>query len=130
MGTVILATIWIEILLFPLYAVAPHVLILGAITGVIFFVLPLFNVVVISYRLSRVPDALQGRVNSAARMIVFLFQPLGSTVGGLVLERLGGGWAIGLCTAVLLVLGLLTAANQDLRVATLAVAAQPAPEGE
>ena len=78
MAPVILLSTWVQVLLFPLYAIAPNVVVMGVLTGVLFFVLPIFNVVVISYRLSQVPDVLQGRVNSAARMIVFLFQPLGS----------------------------------------------------
>ena len=115
LGQIVLGATWIEALLFPLYAFAPDVFVLGVITGVLFFVTPIFNVAVITYRLSLVPDALQGRVNSAARMIVFLFQPLGSTVGGFVLEHFGVPWAIGVCTLTLLGLALLTTIHRELR---------------
>jgi predicted MFS family arabinose efflux permease len=114
-GQVVVATVWIEALLFPLYAVAPHILVLGLITAAIFFTVPIFNVVVLSYRLALVPDALQGRVNSAARLIVFGFQPLGSALGGVLIERLGTAGAVGVFAAWLVGLAILVGINPHVR---------------
>ncbi len=114
-GQVIVATVWVEALLFPLYAVAPHILILGLITAALFFTVPIFNVVVLSYRLALVPDALQGRVNSATRLIVFGFQPLGSALGGVLIERVGPAGAVGLFAAWLVGLAILVGFNSHVR---------------
>jgi len=88
-GQVIIAVIWVEAVLFPLYAVAPHFLLLGAIYAVIYTLSPVYNVVQFSYRLSLIPDALQGRVNSTFRLVAFGFMPLGAALSGLLLERIG-----------------------------------------
>ncbi|MDE2002178.1 MAG: MFS transporter, partial [Betaproteobacteria bacterium] len=61
-GQVIVAVVWLEALLFPLYAIAPSYLLLGVIAGLIFVLGPVYNVVQFSYRLSIIPDELQGRV--------------------------------------------------------------------
>jgi len=114
-GQIVVATVAIEALLFPLYAVAPHILVLGLITAAIFSTVPIFNVVVLSYRLALVPDALQGRVNSAARLIVFGFQPLGSALGGVLIERLGAAGAVGVFAAWLVGLAILVALNPHVR---------------
>jgi hypothetical protein len=48
---------------------------------------PIYNVVQFSYRLSLIPDALQGRVNSTFRLLAFGFTPLGAAASGLLLEQ-------------------------------------------
>ena len=60
-----------------------------------------------SYRLSVIPDHLQGRVNSVFRLIAFGGQPLSLAVSGLLLQNLGAVATIWLITApqALLVLG-------------------------
>lgn len=50
---------------------------------------PLYAVAVVTYRLSLVPDELQGRINSAFRLLTFGAEPLGSAVGGVLLGALG-----------------------------------------
>jgi MFS family permease len=50
---------------------------------------PLYAVVVVSYRLSLAPDALQGRANSAFRLLTFGAEPLGTALGGALLVPLG-----------------------------------------
>jgi len=70
-GQAILSNAWLLGLLWPLYAVVPNIVLLGILTAVLFFLGPLYNVVNGSYRLALVPDAFQGRVNSAVRLISF-----------------------------------------------------------
>ncbi|MBF6589211.1 MAG: MFS transporter [Ktedonobacterales bacterium] len=50
---------------------------------------PIYGVVLVTYRLSLTPDALQGRVNSAFRVLSFSGDPLGGAVGGLALAAFG-----------------------------------------
>ena len=50
---------------------------------------PVFNVTVLSYRLTVTPDALQGRVNGVARLLANVCTPLGTAAGGVLLQPLG-----------------------------------------
>jgi MFS family permease len=118
MRPLIVVLMWSQVLLFPLYAVAPNVVVLGAITAMLFFTEPIFNVVVLSYRLEQVPDVLQGRVNSAVRMLVYIFVAAGPALSGLLLEHLGALWTVGIFATTLLVLGVWTTTSRDLRLAT------------
>ena len=88
-GQVIISVIWIEALLFPLYAMVPQFFLLGAIYALIYTMAPIYNVVQFSYRLSLIPDALQGRVNSTFRLLAFGFNPLGAAISGVLLEHFG-----------------------------------------
>src|SRR6185437_11778909 len=83
-GQVILATLVAECLLFPLYAVVPSYYLLAAIAGGSSLLGPVYNVVQFSYRLSIIPDELQGRVNSVFRLLAFGFIPLGAALSGLL----------------------------------------------
>lgn len=85
-ATVIIGSMWVWTLLFPLYALAPNPLWLGIVVAVSFVLAPLYNVVQMSYRLALIPDELQGRVNSVFRLIAFAGQPIGLALTGFLLE--------------------------------------------
>ncbi len=68
-GLVIISTVWMQALLWPLYAVAHNPIFLGVISALIFITGPVYNVVQFSYRLALIPDELQGRVNSVFRLL-------------------------------------------------------------
>lgn len=53
--------------------------------GLISLFWPIYGVAVVSYRLKLTPDALQGRVTSAFRFLTYGSEPVGATVGGLLL---------------------------------------------
>jgi MFS family permease len=114
-GHIITATTWSMVLAFPLYAFAPNVWVLGLISAVTFFTVPVYSVAVLSYRLALIPDALQGRVNSAVRLVAFGFQPLGSTLAGFLLENIGSVPTVWVFSAIMLLLGLLVVSNPTLR---------------
>jgi predicted MFS family arabinose efflux permease len=114
-GHVIIGTVWIQALLFPLYAVAPDVLLLGVISALIFVTGPIYNVVQFSYRISIIPDALQGRVNSTFRLVAFGFQPLGAALSGVLIEQVGVCWALGLFAAVQIGLAVMTTLSGQVR---------------
>jgi predicted MFS family arabinose efflux permease len=114
-GQVIIGPVWIQALLFPLYAVAPDVLLLGVISALIFVTGPIYNVVQFSYRISIIPDALQGRVNSTFRLVAFGFQPLGAALSGVLIEQVGVYWALGLFAAVQIGLAVMTTLSGQVR---------------
>ncbi len=85
-GSVIIACCWVIALCWPLYLLNPNPFWLGAISAALFVTAPVYNTVQFSYRLALIPDALQGRVNSAVRLIAYGFQPLGQALTGLLLQ--------------------------------------------
>jgi predicted MFS family arabinose efflux permease len=114
-GQVIIAVIWLEALLFPLYALVPQFFLLGAIYALIYTMSPIYNVVQFSYRLSLIPDALQGRVNSTFRLMAFGFMPLGAAISGFLLEWIGTVPTILIFALWYLVFALATTLNRDVR---------------
>jgi len=114
-GQVIIAVIWLEAVLFPLYAVAPHFLLLGALYAAIYTLSPIYNVVQFSYRLSLIPDALQGRVNSTFRLVAFGFMPLGAALSGVLLEWIGAVPTIVAFTVWYFAFAILTTRNRLVR---------------
>lgn len=117
-GQVIITTVWITALLFPLLAFAPHFYILGVIMGLSWMTGPIYNVVQFSYRVALIPDALQGRVNSVFRLLAFGFQPFGAFIGGLLIENYGVYVAIAFFTIWYFGLATLTMLNSHVRNAT------------
>lgn len=84
MRTILLATFWLGLGI-GVYAIHPDVYLLVA--GVIPLALlnPSLNAVILGYRVAMVPDRLQGRVNSVARMLAQVGAPLGPLACGLLL---------------------------------------------
>ncbi len=87
-------------------AISPIMLILGL--ALISLAIPVFGVTQLSYRLSLIPDAMQGRLNSLFDLLFFGSQPLGVAVGGLLLGIAGprivlASMAFGLAVAALTV---------------------------
>ena len=111
-GPVIICTIWFEALCFPLYALAPNPLLLGVISACLFMAGPIYNVVQFSYRLSLIPDELQGRVNSVFRLLAFGFQPFGFALTGLLIQWFQVVPAILFLSACALLLAILTSVNK------------------
>lgn len=66
---------------------APPVLVAGA--ALAFLLGPVFNVSSVSYRLALTPDELQGRVNSVFRLLSYGSIPVGTAIGGILLNPLG-----------------------------------------
>lgn len=114
-GEVIITTVWISALLFPLLAVPKNFYVLGIIIGLMWFTGPIYNVVQFSYRIALIPDALQGRVNSVFRLFVFGLQPLGAALAGLLIESYGVYVAIGFFTLWNFAWALATLLNKHVR---------------
>jgi len=80
---------WLVALLFLLYAVAPTPFALGLVMAGIGAVYAVINVAQFSYRISLIPDALQGRVSSIIRLMLYGSLPLGLAVAGFAIEHVG-----------------------------------------
>lgn len=114
-GQGIVGAVWASALLFPLFLIAPNIYVMGVILGLSFCASAIYNVVLLSYRLALIPDALQGRVNSTFRLLAFGFQPAGAALGGVLLERTGGTPTMIIYSICLFGLALLTLFNADVR---------------
>jgi MFS family permease len=112
---VIVTTVWIQAIAMPFMAIAPGVFVLAALAGVVYFVGPIYNAVQFSYRMAIIPDELQGRVNSAMRMLIFGLMPLGSALGGLLSQTIGAVDAILVFGSITIALAILTTLNPHIR---------------
>jgi MFS family permease len=114
-GRVITLCVWAEAILWPLYAVAPNIVALGVVAACLFFLGPIYNAVQFGYRVSIIPDALQGRVNSAFRLLAFGFIPLGTALSGILLQSVGTTSTILIFSVVALALALASTINRNIR---------------
>jgi predicted MFS family arabinose efflux permease len=105
-GTVIIGAFWAFALIWPLYALAPSPIVLGSILACFWLVDEIYDVVQISYRRAQVPDALQGRVNSAYRVVIYSLIALGNVLTGYLLQSVGTFWTIALFAVCLILLAL------------------------
>lgn len=96
---------WLVALLFLLYAVAPTPFALGLVMAGIGAVYAVINVAQFSYRMSLIPDALQGRISSIIRLLLYGSLPLGLAVAGFAIEHVGA-----VATVLALGVGLVTVA--------------------
>ena len=114
---VIIATTWLQAIAIPFIAVVKNVYLLGALGAVSFMAAPIYNTVQFSYRVSLIPDELQGRVNSAVRMVGYGTIPLGSALAGVLAQWIGPQSTVLIFGAVGIVLALLTSVNRHVRAA-------------
>ena len=82
------------VLSLPLLGLVDGPLALGVVYGLACLFGPLYDVVQFAYRIALIPDGLQGRVNSGFRLFAFGLNPAGAALGGWLLERGGGAWAV------------------------------------
>jgi hypothetical protein len=88
-GHALIGAVAVWAMVMPLEAAAgsPLMLIIGL--ALADMMIPIYNVTQTSYRLSLIPDALQGRVNSAYRLPSYAGGLLGTAAGGILLGLLG-----------------------------------------
>jgi MFS family permease len=84
MRTILVWSLWFAIGI-GAYVIEPNVYVLMAGAVPLALLNPSLNAVVIGYRVAIIPDRLQGRVNSVARLIAQVGAPLGPLVAGLLL---------------------------------------------
>jgi MFS family permease len=66
---------------------------------IVTLMIPIYFATSYSYRVTLVPDHLQGRVNSIYRLLVYSGSALGPAIGGLLLQPLGPGVMLWLIAA-------------------------------
>lgn len=91
---VIITSVWVWVLTWLFYAIAPNLLLLGISNTISFTVVPIYMVTQYTYRIAIIPDRLQGRVNSVFRLIAFGGQPLGIAITGLLIQAIGANNAV------------------------------------
>ena len=114
-GQAIIAILWLYPLPYVLLAVAPTPLILGGLLAAGLLVDATYNVVQFSYRLSLIPDELQGRVNSSFRLISYSLRPLGQVLTGVLLQDIGPIFTILAFSLCLVVLAVAASLNPHMR---------------
>lgn len=122
-GVIVITAIWLQVMTFPLFALAPNVWVMAGLLLVYMIVVPIYNVAQISYRLSLIPDGLQGRVNSTVRLVHYGFGPVGVAIAGFLLERVGIVPTIVILAGWLLGIGLLVTLYPPVRQARAAIEA-------
>jgi MFS family permease len=103
-GQSILLCRWYFVLSWPLYALAPLPLVLGALEFGTGFVDPIEDVPYFSHRLRLIPNELRGRVLSACRLFPGTLRPLGLALTGILIQRIGIFPTIWLAWAWLLII--------------------------
>ncbi|MCC6628743.1 MAG: MFS transporter [Chloroflexi bacterium] len=114
-GRILVVAAWAWALTWPLYALAPDLLTLGLANAVGFIVVPIYFGTQYSYRLSLIPDALQGRVNSVFRLLSYGVQPAGLALAGALLAAVGPVATVWIVTAPQVALALVATLYRPLR---------------
>ena len=116
---------WLVALIWLLYAVAPTAFALGLVMAGLGAVYAVINVAQYSYRMSLIPDALQGRINSIIRLMLYGSLPLGLAVAGFFIEHVGAAPTVLLLGAGLVAVALAATLHPRIRNARM-----PEPETE
>jgi predicted MFS family arabinose efflux permease len=96
----ILGALWLWSAAIALMAAAPSVAVLAVIYALYVVIGPIFNVVLSQYRYALVPDRLLARVQSVSLTVGWGSIPLGSLIGGILVQQLGAPSALLVLAAV------------------------------
>jgi MFS family permease len=91
---------------------------------------PLWNVVMMQYELTIVPEELRGRVGGAVQTVVSGTLPLGSLGAGFLLASVGPRRSLLALAGVMAVVALVGTLSPAIRKAPTPPSATPQPEGE
>jgi MFS family permease len=129
LGKIAITMLWVEALMFPLYAIAPSPLLLGCVAAAESVVAPAYGIAMTSYRLSITPDDMQGRATSAVSTLTTSALSLGAIIGGSVLAAFGPRHTVLIWAGWLTMLALITTANRAVRQDPTAARARPRTAG-
>jgi MFS family permease len=107
---------WVGVFVVAAMALLPPPLALGALFGAWITFGPLWDAVVVGYRLAIVPDELQGRVESVGVLIAFGGAALGPLAAGFAFSFVGSRATLGLIGAWTLVLAVVGTVSSSLRI--------------
>ena len=88
-GPLMIGATWVWALSWPFCLLGHNLIALGIANALAYAVVPVYMGVQFAYRLKRIPDYLQGRVNSVFRLLAFGFIPIGLALTGFVLQLFG-----------------------------------------
>ena len=111
----ILAGLWLSALFLPLLAAGSSLIMVGVIASGLLLVSPIYDVAQFSYRLQRIPDEMQARINSIYRMILFAGEPLGQAITGALLQFVSPRGTILIMGGTMVVASGVASLNRDLR---------------
>ncbi len=114
-GQAIIGLWWLYVLVWLLVALVHTPIALGAIVACFFLVDSIYNIVQFSYRLALIPDELQGRVNSAFRLISYSLRPVGIALSGVLMQSIGSMQTAIIFAIILLVLAIIASLNVNIR---------------
>jgi predicted MFS family arabinose efflux permease len=118
-GWGLIVTLCLFVLFWPLYGLVTTPVMVGVVIGCLALVDTIAYLWIANYRLTLVPDHLQGRVNSIVRLVYFSILTLGPSVVGISLQNLGLLPTVGLVWVGFLGLTVLALTNRHLRQAVI-----------
>ena len=127
--SVIIGINWVWAALLPLMLLTQNPELLGLIGAATALLGPLWNVVMMQYELTIVPEELRGRVGGAVQTVVSGTLPLGSLGAGLLLASVGPRRSLLALAGVMAVVALVGTLSPAIRKAPTPPSATPQPEG-
>ncbi|MBA2682577.1 MAG: MFS transporter [Ktedonobacteraceae bacterium] len=118
-GKITITMLWLEALMFPLYAVAPNAVFMCFIAAAEELVGPIYTISLDTYRLTATPDSMRGRMSSTVQLVMQGSQSVGAILGGILIQGIGARWSALILGAWLLLLALATTLNRRVRQASL-----------
>lgn len=122
-GMIAISMLWLEALMFPLYAVAPNAIVMGFIAAAEELVAPIYTISLDTYRQMATPDSMRGRMSSTVQLVIRGAQSVGAIIGGILIQEIGAKWSALLLGGWLVLLAIATTLNRRVRHAAL-----PSPE--
>jgi MFS family permease len=114
-GKITMSMLWLEALMFPLYAFAPNVLVMCLVAAAEEFVGPIYTISLDTYRLISTPDSMRGRTSSIVQLVIQGAQSVGAIIGGILIQSVGAKWSALLLGLWLVMLAIATTLNERVR---------------
>jgi predicted MFS family arabinose efflux permease len=114
-GAVVIGANWVWAALLPVVALVPNPIAIAAAGAGMAFVGPVWNVVLGSLEMRLTPPAMLGRVQAVQMTAAFGAIPLGSLIGGFLLDRLGPEEAVWALAAGMLAVAIAATVTPSVR---------------
>ena len=116
-GPLMIGVTWAWALTWVPCVFATNLIALGIANTICYIVVPVYFSTQYAYRLGKIPDHLQGRVNSIYRLIAFGTFPVGLAMTGLLLQKFGPVQTIWILFVPQILLGIVATLHPVLRLA-------------